>query len=608
MTGSHNVYRRFEAVAECHARRYALAFRVGSGWSVWSYADLISHSGVIEGKLREAGVGKGSAVGLVVHRYPETIATMIAVLAIGAHFVPLDPLSPESRTQWLIEEAGVQIVVTPRGARASGGLVDITTPASALQRASAVSPPSDVPDDPDDGSEVAYVMFTSGSTGHPKGVAVPHRAITRLVEDQDYVRFDESRVFLQTAPMNFDASIFEIWGALLHGGRCVLYPDSEPITALGLREVISKAKVTTAWLPASLFDAIVTHDIGCLDLIQELIVGGEALSVSHVRQAFAALPGIKIVNGYGPTENTTFTTCYAIPRDLPSSAVRIPIGRAINGTQVLIVDDDMQPVPAGIEGDLVALGQGLAIEYLGDAELNRASFSTVTLPDGTRHRCYRTGDRVVEFPDGLLDFHGRRDEQVKIHGYRIEPFEIETVVAGMQGVSQCRVVVDYGPLRPDRLIAYVVLRAPLWLNGLKRALADVLPEYMVPHSLIALPFLPLNANGKLACDKLASVAAEASGRRVSEMNLVEAAWSEVLGHIPSAADLNFFDAGGRSLEAIQLHALLERETKISLDPTFVYEFTTTHQQTRELIRLVAHAKGISDGYSNSLTDLVNYSG
>ena len=605
MTGCHNVYRRFEAVAQRNSERYALAFRAGSGWSIWSYADLVSRSGIIVDQLRQAGVGKGSAVGLVVHRYPETIATMIAVFAIGGHFVPLDPALPESRAQRLAAAAGVEFIVTPRKTGTSGDFVVITTPASASVGSAAVSAATA---EASDGSEVAYVMFTSGSTGRPKGVVVPHRAITRLVLNQDYVQFDNTRVFLQAAPMNFDASTFEIWGALLHGGLCVLYPDGAPVTAAGLRDVISSVKVTTAWLTASLFDAIVTHDAHCLSPVQELVIGGECLSVPHVQQALAALPRTRIVNGYGPTENTTFTTCYAIPRDLPSSAVRIPIGRAIRGTQVLIVDDALQPVPIGIEGELVVLGQGLANGYLGDPDLTRALFATITLPDGARHRCYRTGDIVVELADGLLDFRGRRDDQVKIRGHRIEPSEIEGVISGMPEVSQCRVVVQHGPLRPDRLVAYVVLQAEARLDGVKQAIVDALPAYMVPHSLIALPSLPLNANGKHAPDQFASAAEEASQRNTPELNLVETAWSQVLGEIPSNANNNFFDAGGRSLEAIQLHNLLERATKLSLDPTFVYEFTTTHQQTGELVKLVAAAKGLTDVWPNSLADLVNYSG
>ena len=592
MIAVESVHHRFVNVARCNSDRAALSFRVDGVWKFWSYSQLVARSRQIAQQMLREGAGPGIAIGIVVDRHPDTIAALVAVFEIGAFVVPVSEVSPHSRGGRILASAGVQMIVTPcepaGHADAIGDdsiSISHTELASRNRSSAALSLPGK-----GDGSDLAYVMFTSGSTGRPKGVAVPHRAISRLVLDQDYVRFDRTRVFLQAAPMNFDASLFEIWGALLHGGLCVLFPSNVPITSQVLRDVITSTSVTTAWLPASLFDAVVSHDVLSLSSLSELVIGGEALSVDHVRQARAALPDVKIVNGYGPTENTTFTTCYEIPRHLPESLTRIPIGRAINGTEVVVVDDSLQEVEPGTEGELLAMGSGLALGYLGDPELSRELFVTVTRSDGQRCLCYRTGDRVVELNDGMLDFIGRRDDQVKIHGNRIEPIEIETVVAGLVGVVQCRVRVQIDGSRKARLIAYVVLDHAASLDALKRKIVDVLPAFMVPNEVHALKSLPLTANGKLDVAQLTAIGDNES--QPVQMNLVERAWHKVLGQLPVTSSTNFFDAGGRSLEAIRLHDYLEREANLSLEPTFTFEFTTTGQQFDELSRLQAVADGL----------------
>ena len=587
MIAAESIHHRFTAVAQCNSDRAALAFRVDNDWKFWSYSQLVARSQQIAQQMLREGVAPGAAIGLVVDRHPDTIAAAIAAFEIGAYIVPVSEVAPQSRGGRILALAGVQIVVTPCAPVAGDDSISVSSTAMASSdRSSAVlSLPGR-----GDGSDLAYVMFTSGSTGQPKGVAVPHRAITRLVLDQDYVLFDSTRVFLQAAPMNFDASLFEIWGALLHGGLCVLFPSNVPITSQVLRDVITSTSVTTAWIPASLFDAVVSHDVMSLSSLSELVIGGEALSVDHVRRAYAALPDVKIVNGYGPTENTTFTTCYEIPRDLPASLTRIPIGRAINGTDVVVVDDSLQQVEPGTEGELLAMGSGLALGYLGDPALSRELFVTVARSDGQRCLCYRTGDRVVELEGGMLDFIGRRDDQVKIHGNRIEPIEIETVIAGLPGVDQCRVRVQIDGSRKVRLIAYVVLDHGASLDALKQKIVDVLPPFMVPNEVYALSALPLNANGKLDVAQLAATVNDAS--QTGDMNIVERAWHKVLGQLPVTSSTNFFDAGGRSLEAIRLHDLLEREVDFSLEPTFTFEFTTTGQQLDELSRMQAAAENL----------------
>jgi len=599
-----HIYDRIHGIARQAGDRIALSYHDGSGWCDWSYAELLARSSDVAAELVSLGVAPGSAIGLIAHRCPETIAAMLGILKVGASYVPVDPLQPLERVKTLFEAAGVELVIkTDSRHRVSQSVWIGDVDGREAAKASA---PSGTADDvercPED---IAYVMFTSGSTGRPKGVMVPHRAITRLVVGQDYLRFDNTRVFLHAASMSFDASTLEIWGALLHGGRCVLYPSRQLPTSEGLSEVIKATGVTTAWLSASLFNAIVSHGVQCLHGLEELIIGGEPLSVPHVHKALAELNGTQLVNGYGPTENTTFSTCYRIPKDLPRDAVSVPIGRPIRGTHVMVVDDALQPVAAGEKGELLTMGDGLAVGYLGQPGLTADQFVDVKGGDGTVHRAYRTGDWVVERPDGTLEFLGRRDEQVQIDGSRVEPREVETVIVGLPEVSECRVVTFSGPLGQVRLAAYVVLCEGRSVESLGQSVAAVLPAYMVPHHFVSLPSLPLNANGKLALDALPSPlpSGRVSGTSEAEspyLALAEQAWLEVLGCLPESAEVNFFDAGGRSLEAVMLHDLLERRLGVTLAPTFAFEFSTVRRQADELEALLEARDVVPPGFSGGL--------
>ena len=598
MFDERHVFGQFRVIERRCADRIAVSFRGADGWCGWSYSELGEQARRMAEMLTKRGVRRGDAIGLVAHRCPETIAAMLGILSIGASYVPVDPVQPAARAKLLFELARVRLVVTTRSVNGSGPSMSIET-IDGVDAASSVSLQSDSDEKTRlleshelSAEDPAYVMFTSGSSGKPKGVIVPHRAITRLVAGQDYLRFDSSRVFLHAASMSFDASTLEVWGPLLNGGRCVLYPHGTLPTAEGLRAIIAATGVTTAWLTASLFHAIVSHDVQCLAGIEELVVGGEVLSVAHVHTALAGLPGTQLVNGYGPTENTTFSACYRIPKDLSPDAARVPIGRAIRGTQLLVVDEALHSVTPGTGGQLVAMGDGVALGYLDQPELTGKQFVDLVGADGVTRRGYLTGDFVVEMPDGELDFLGRRDDQVKIDGSRIEPLEVEAVISGLSGVSQCRVQSVRSPLGPVRLAAYVVMDEEGTLDLLKQAMAEVLPAYMVPHQVVLMSALPLNTNGKLAVESLPSpwpaAKTTASSRRAGSLALVEQVWSEILGFSPESWDVNFFDAGGRSLEAVKLNNLLERRLAITLDMTFAFEFPTVRRQATKLMELLGN--------------------
>ena len=592
------VNERFFSVALHFGAHPAVAFCNAATWSEWSYQELADRARKLAAYLKGIDVQPGDAVGIVASRYPDTIATMIAILDVGAHYVPLDPAYPERRLRLLCEDAGVKQILSavplsdpqrfPLTVHAVNGVdcTDTGAPGSIADRTqiSAETP--------------AYIMFTSGSTGEPKGVVAPHRAIVRLIDNPNFMRLDSSRVFLSLAPLGFDASTLEIWGPLLNGGKCVLYPDQQLPTASGLKAVINTTGVNSMWLTASLFNSFIDQDARSLAGVDEILTGGEALSVPHVCKALAELKGTQLINGYGPTENTTFTTCFRIPADFSSVEHRVPIGVPVSGTEIAIIDEQLRQVPDGVEGELIALGEGLALGYLNKPALTRERFIEITATNGSAARGYRTGDRVVRRVDGLIDYLGRFDDQVKIDGHRIEPGEIERVICELPGIRECRVLVRSGPAGQKRIAAYVVPIDSAQQHDLRHRLTEIFPAFMMPHYLFLLDALPTNANGKLdkaaLPDPFEQTAAAPIGSGSQEFAAVSKAWEEILGQRPSSEDLNFFDAGGTSLDAVRLYELLSKRFVRELAPTFVFEHTTIRRQAEALKptqRDDAHADG-----------------
>ncbi|HEX2189518.1 MAG TPA: amino acid adenylation domain-containing protein, partial [Longimicrobiaceae bacterium] len=331
-----------------------------------TYAELDRRADALARRLLEAGTGPEARVGIFLERSPGLVTAMLAALKAGGAYVPLDPAYPAERIAWMLEDAGVSVLVTEEGLRGRlpefGGAV-VVVGAEGTPLPPAPSPARGEGENGATADSLAYVIYTSGSTGTPKGVAVPHRAVVRLVRDTRYVDFSPDGVFLHLAPASFDAATFEVWGALLNGGRLVLPPPGAP-TLEELEATVAREGVTTLWLTAGLFHVVVDERPGALAGVRQLLAGGDVLSPDHVRRALEALPGVRLVNGYGPTENTTFTTCHPVaPADLGGGSV--PIGRPVAGTRVLVLDAALQPVPVGVPGELYAGGEGLARGYLG---------------------------------------------------------------------------------------------------------------------------------------------------------------------------------------------------------------------------------------------------
>ncbi|MEA2692843.1 MAG: hypothetical protein QOJ16_2230, partial [Acidobacteriota bacterium] len=560
-----------ELFAEQAARAPA-AVALDDGAAALTYGELLSRSRRLAVHLRTIGVGPEVPVGLL---FPRSIGALVATLAVlqaGGAYVPLDPGVPAERLAWLLAEARVTVLIA--------GEPSLLTQPPPSQGGGIHLPESleELRAGPDN---LAYVMFTSGSTGKPKGVAVVHRGVVRLVREAGYARFGPEEVFLQMAPASFDAATFEIWGALLHGGRLVLPPPGPP-TMDELGETLARHGVTTLWLTAGLFHEMVDQNLAGLKPVRQLLAGGDALSPAHVERVLANLPGTRLIDGYGPTEGTTFTCCWTA--EAGRHGVTVPIGRPLANTEVAVVDPGDRPVPVGVAGELVVGGDGLARGYFGRPDLTAERFRPDPLAGQAGGRVYRTGDRVRWRADGRLEFLGRLDRQVKIRGFRIEPGEVEAVLSGHPEVAQAAVVVREDRPGDKRLVAYVASPPGADPADLAGYLAAHLPAYMVPAAIVSLPALPLTANGKvdrralpapLAPETPAGRRAVPAARTPAEEAMARI-WAEVLGVEDSRIDLgdSFFELGGHSLLATRLVSRVRQAFAVELPLKAVFEAPT----------------------------------
>ena len=388
----------------------------------------------------EHGVQAEEQVGILAERGPLLIAMMLGVLKAGAAYVPVDPGYPAPRIQLMLRTADTRLVLTDDPDEAvTAGLVErgTTVISPATLQGEAERGPQVEPS----GNSLAYVMFTSGSTGQPKGVMVDHRAVVRLVRNSNFLTLGPADRVLLTGALSFDATTLEIWGPLLNGGTLVLADRHALLDPWAVGELINHHGVTAMWLTASLFNQFVDIDPTLFAPLRVVLTGGERISGAHVRQAMTANPDLQVINGYGPTENTTFSTTYTIP-EIPSANANIPIGRPIANSTVFILGPGDGPVPIGIPGEICVGGDGLARGYAGREDLTRERF--FEHPGLGGRRLYRTGDLGCWQADGAVLYLGRRDDQVKIRGQRIEPGEIAAVLRVWPGVSDAAVVARLG--------------------------------------------------------------------------------------------------------------------------------------------------------------------
>ncbi|WP_141336920.1 non-ribosomal peptide synthetase, partial [Brevibacillus formosus] len=417
---------RVDQLFQQTAMLYPNRIAVVSGDQTLTYSQLETRANQVANYLQKQGVRSGSLVGICVKRSLEMLIGVLGILKAGGAYVPLDSDYPKERLAYMMDDAHVTVLLTQEQLLPSLPSGEHTVICLDRDWAMIADESEQAPDIDTTAESLAYVIYTSGSTGLPKGTLVIHRGIVRLVKETDYVTITEQDVFLQASTVSFDAATFEIWGSLLNGAKLVLMPPDLPsLEELG--QAIQTHKVTTLWLTAGLFTLMVDHHKEHLTGVRQLLVGGDVVSVPHVRKALE-IEGLTVINGYGPTENTTFTCCYPVT-ELPETISSFPIGRPIKNTTVYVLDSNMQPVPIGVTGELYIGGDGLAQGYLHRPDLTEERFVPNPFSTDPQARLYRTGDLVRYLPDGLIEFIGRIDNQVKIRGFRIELSEVEAVLA-----------------------------------------------------------------------------------------------------------------------------------------------------------------------------------
>lgn len=610
-----------------------------------TYQQLNQQANQLVHYLQKLGVKPETLVGICLERSLEMVVGLLGILKAGGAYVPLDPNYPQDRLSYMLADSQVEVLLTeeklkaslplercdpayhkgitsPSGAsgqtprrRQAQGNADQERESASRQRSQLVCLDSDWEQIAQQSQEnldleitadnLAYVIYTSGSTGVPKGVPIEHRGVVRLVKETNYASFTSDEIFLQLAPISFDASTFEIWGSLLNGAKLVVMCAHTP-TLSEIAQAIAKHQITTLWLTAALFHLMVEQQLDKLKSIRQLLAGGDVLSPTHVAKAIKSLPGCRLINGYGPTENTTFTCCYTVEE--LTEITTIPIGRPISNTQVYILDSQLQPVPIGVSGELYIGGDGLARGYLNLPELTKERF--ISIPPtplnkggvkgwGIKDRLYKTGDLARYLTDGNIEFLGRIDRQVKIQGFRIELGEIEAVLNTHPQVKQSAVIVTEDSSGDKHLVSYVAGdRQSLTVKQLREFLKQKLPEYMLPNAFVILDALPITANGKLdrkalpAPDGVSQSDESIAPRTLSE-EIIANVFALVLDMENVGVDDDFFEWGGNSLQAVKLVSIISKETGCDISIRQIFEHSTVAQLATVLDRLQEEKQTVS---------------
>ncbi|MEO8849447.1 MAG: amino acid adenylation domain-containing protein, partial [Casimicrobiaceae bacterium] len=549
-----------------------------------SYIELNKRANQIAHYLRKKGVTNETLVPICIERGIQMIAGILGILKAGGAYVPVDPAYPEDRINYMIEDtAGNLILSSPKSSRKLSlsdqvEIIELNKDFSVIADESVedlhvgISP-----------ADLAYIIYTSGSTGRPKGVMVTHKNVVSLVTDNDYASINSEDILLSTGSSSFDATTFEYWSMLLNGGRLVLCEESKLLNSDLLRSEIESREVTKMWFTSSWFNQLVETDITIFKSLEAILVGGEKLSERHVQKFKEVYPSIKVINGYGPTENTTFSLTYNIEN--LAAGETIPIGKPLNNRTAYILDKDLQLVPVGVSGEIYLGGAGLSRGYLNQQLLTAEKFilnplQVKTSPNTQEEsRLYKTGDLGRWLPDGNIEYLGRMDDQVKIRGYRIELSEIETTLMQSGLVKQAVVVAKETPHLDKQLVGYVVPDSSYSKDSILSYLGSTLPEYMIPSVIIELDQMPLTSNGKIDKKALPDPKIEKSSSEIilpnsdTEKKLSDI-WLEILELDEVGINDDFFELGGHSLLAIRLMSMIRKEMEFEISIGDIFEYPT----------------------------------
>ncbi|WP_128895654.1 non-ribosomal peptide synthetase [Longirhabdus pacifica] len=596
------IHEVFERVVEHHSNKLALQDHHQS----LTYQELNDAANQLAHQLRDWDVKHGDHVGVCMERSADLVISLLAILKVGAVYVPFDLNLPEERFRYMLEDAEVSLMLTQSKQEHQLLSYDVTT-VSVDDHVEAIRNQSIENLSHARGAEqLAYINYTSGSTGKPKGVCIPHRGVVRLVKNNDALMdVREEDIWLQASTISFDAATMEIWGSLLNGACLAVLKDQATLEEIA--DAIEHQRVTILFLTAGLFHQMIDYYVHRLQPLRLLISGGDVLSVPHVKKALQTLKGCTVINAYGPTENTTVTTCHRMTHADQVGAT-VSIGTPIANTEVYVLDAYRQPVPIGVAGELYIGGDGLATGYLNRPEWTADTF--IPHPFKSNQRLYQSGDIVRYTWDGTIQFIGRKDNQVKIRGFRIELSEIENGLLSHPHIQAAFVMVHEDSTANKQLVAYLVSEGDktVDVSTLKTTLKDKVPAYMIPSAYIWLEQFPLDVNGKVnrralpAPDLKASLDVDYVAPKTTIEKKLVVIWEEVLAVSPIGIHDNFFELGGHSLLATQvitrIHMQLQLRVSLKVlfgSPTIVElaQVVETMQKVEQSNDVLASSESLS---------------
>ena len=561
-----------------------------------TYQELNQQANQLAKYLRDRGVGIETLVGVSMERSIAVIVGLLGILKAGGAYVPLDAGYPAERLEYMLSDTGARLLLTQESLldhlpHFEGQVICLDRDWNQISRES-----NQNIEEHSTSENLAYVMYTSGSTGRPKGIAIPHQAIVRLVKNTNYVQLDQSDRTGQVASMSFDAATFEVWGALLNGGCVVVLDRDTSLNPGKLEQAIAERNITAMFLTTALFNQIARDSSTAFRSMRYLLVGGDAVDRQWMEVVFRSGKPQHFLNGYGPTEMTTFTTNYEI-EDMGKETNAIPIGGPISNTDVYVLGEEMELLPIGVTGELYAGGPGMARGYLNHPQLTAEKFVPHPFAQKPGERLYRTGDRVSRRTDGNIEFLGRQDHQVKMRGFRIELGEIETALQQLPEVEQAVVIMREDEPGNKQLVAYVVTRTAVAKTQLREALGLKLPPYMVPAHIVMLDSFPLTPNGKIDRKALPAPSTERGldeAGYVAPRNDIEAVlcgiWAKLLKVERVGIHDNFFELGGDSILSIQVIGRARGEG-VQLTPRQIFE----RQTIAELAEVAQISKAVKAG-------------